>query len=156
MENASKALIIAGAILLSILIISLGIMIFNQAKGAMDGSQMDQLEMQNFNAKFTQYEGKSVRGSTVNSMLQAVVANNMSQDDNSRKVKVVLEAGCVKGSTSEQTQGEDTSQALKVTTGSTYEVSCCVGGDNKPDKGLVYAILVNKVGGTQPTDPGQD
>ena len=31
MENASKALIIAGAILLAILLISLGIMIFNQA-----------------------------------------------------------------------------------------------------------------------------
>ena len=32
MENASKALIIAGAILLAILLISLGIMIFNQAQ----------------------------------------------------------------------------------------------------------------------------
>ena len=31
MENASKALIIAGAILLAILIISLGILIFSQA-----------------------------------------------------------------------------------------------------------------------------
>ena len=32
MENASKALIIAGAILLAILIISLGLIVYNQAK----------------------------------------------------------------------------------------------------------------------------
>ena len=38
MENASKALIIAGAILLSILLISLGIMIFTQAQDATKNS----------------------------------------------------------------------------------------------------------------------
>jgi len=36
MENASKALIIAGAILISILLISLGIMLFNSSKGVTD------------------------------------------------------------------------------------------------------------------------
>ena len=34
METASKSLIIAGAILLSILIIALGVFIFNQAKSS--------------------------------------------------------------------------------------------------------------------------
>ena len=137
MENASKALIIAGAILLSILIISLGIMIFNQAKGAMDGSQMDQLEMQNFNAKFTQYEGKSVRGSTVNSMLQAVVANNMAQDENSRKVKVLF-VDC-EGISNDL--DEDTATAPKVKTGATYFVDCHIDTTGS-DKGLVSAIGV--------------
>ena len=36
MENASKALIIAGAILISILLISLGIMMFNASKSTTD------------------------------------------------------------------------------------------------------------------------
>lgn len=36
MENASKALIIAGAILISILLISLGIIMFNQSKSTTD------------------------------------------------------------------------------------------------------------------------
>lgn len=36
MENASKALIIAGAILISILLISLGIIMFNASKGTTD------------------------------------------------------------------------------------------------------------------------
>lgn len=38
MENASKALIIAGAILVSILLISLGIVMFNSSKGTTDQS----------------------------------------------------------------------------------------------------------------------
>ena len=58
MENASKALIIAGAILLAILLISLGIMIFNQAQSAIDGSGMSDAELTAFNQKFTKYEGK--------------------------------------------------------------------------------------------------
>ena len=36
MENASKALIIAGAILIAILLISLGIIMFNSSKGTTD------------------------------------------------------------------------------------------------------------------------
>ena len=53
MENASKALIIAGAILLAILLISLGIMIFNQAQSVVDGSGMSEAELSTFNSKFT-------------------------------------------------------------------------------------------------------
>ena len=57
MENASKALIIAGAILLAILLISLGIMIFNQAQDTVDNSGMSQAEITAFNNKFLKYEG---------------------------------------------------------------------------------------------------
>ena len=57
MENASKALIIAGAILLAILIISLGILIYNQASGIVSNNSMDEVDIQTFNNKFTQYGG---------------------------------------------------------------------------------------------------
>ena len=79
MENASKALIIAGAILLSILLISLGIIIFNQAKDVVSGSGMTQAEVQSFNSKFTQYEG-NIKGSAVRSMVQEVMSNNNSEE----------------------------------------------------------------------------
>ena len=79
MENASKALIIAGAILLAILLISLGIMIFNQAQSAIDGSGMSDAELTAFNQKFTKYEGKQ-KGSTIRSMVQEVMANNNSSE----------------------------------------------------------------------------
>ena len=38
MENASKALIIAGAILLSILIITIGLYVYSNAKSTIDNS----------------------------------------------------------------------------------------------------------------------
>jgi len=78
MENASKALIIAGAILLAILLISLGIMIFNQAQDVVNGSGMSQAELQAFNSKFTKYEGDR-RGSVVRSLLQEAIASNADQ-----------------------------------------------------------------------------
>ena len=46
MENASKALIIAGAILLAILIIGLGIFIYRQAANTVSDTGMDQLSIQ--------------------------------------------------------------------------------------------------------------
>ena len=76
MENASKALIIAGAILLAILIISLGIMIYNQAAGIAQNNSMNELEIQQFNQKFTQYEGSEIRGSSVRALQQVVNASN--------------------------------------------------------------------------------
>lgn len=82
MENASKALIIAGAILLSILIISLGILIFSQAQDTIDSINMSEQEIMAFNNKFTPYEGTRVRGSQVNALIQAVLSNNQSALDN--------------------------------------------------------------------------
>ena len=79
MENASKALIIAGAILLAILIISLGIMIFNTAKDTISSSGMSQAELSAFNSKFEKYEG-SRKGSEIRSMVQEVMANNNSDE----------------------------------------------------------------------------
>ena len=81
MENASKALIIAGAILLSILLISLGIMIFNQAQSTVNNSGMSQAEVESFNNKFLKYEGKQ-KGSVVRSMINEIIANNaVSEND---------------------------------------------------------------------------
>ena len=57
MENASKALIIAGAILLAILLISLGIMIYNQAQNTVNNSGMSEAELSSYNNKFLKYEG---------------------------------------------------------------------------------------------------
>lgn len=83
MENASKALIIAGAILLSILIIALGIYVFNMAKGATNTDQLDSVEKQTFNSSFTQYEGKTL-GASVSELINAVITNtskNSEADD---------------------------------------------------------------------------
>ena len=75
MENASKALIIAGAILLSILIIALGIFIFNAAKGAVNTDSLDATEIETFNQQFTMYEGDRINGSSVKELLAKCVTN---------------------------------------------------------------------------------
>ncbi|MGN1296899.1 MAG: hypothetical protein ACI4VH_00460 [Clostridia bacterium] len=80
MENASKALIIAGAILLAILLISLGIMIFNQAQTVVNGSGMTEAEITTFNSKFQKYEG-SQKGSVVKSLINDILAVNSDDND---------------------------------------------------------------------------
>ena len=76
MENASKALIIAGAVLISILLISLGIMIYNQAKQVTDNTNLDEVSVTTYNEKFNQYLGEKVKASVVNSLVAAVNQNN--------------------------------------------------------------------------------
>ena len=80
MENASKALIIAGAILLSILIIALGIYVFNMAKGATNTNSLDELEISQFNQLFTTYDGK-LMGNNVTSLMDKLVSNASTNKD---------------------------------------------------------------------------
>lgn len=79
MENASKALIIAGAILLSILIISLGIMVYNNAKNTVGSANLSKQEIQTFNSQWETYVGENKTASEVRTMIQAVIANNAAE-----------------------------------------------------------------------------
>lgn len=122
MENASKALIIAGAILLSILIISLGIMIFGQAEGVIDSNAMDEVAVTTFNQKFLQYEGNNVRGANVNSLLQTVVQNNLqNSEDTSKQITVSVSAS--DWNTGTKPSGKITSIGAKASTGKSYKVT---------------------------------
>lgn len=81
MENASKALIIAGAILLSILIIGLGMMIFNNARDAISGANLDAEKVQAINSKYDSYLGTNVKGSNVKTLCNLVRDNNLTADE---------------------------------------------------------------------------
>ena len=87
MENASKALIIAGAILLAILLISLGIMIFTQAQDVVRESGMTDAEIQTFNSKYIKYEG-TVKGSEVKAMINEVMTSNANEDNTEKQITV--------------------------------------------------------------------
>ena len=93
MENASKALIIAGAILLSILLISLGIMVYNNAKGTVNDANLDSENAQTFNAKFTPYNGTQ-RGSALNSLLDTIIANNATNSAHQITLKIRFNTDC--------------------------------------------------------------
>ena len=93
MENASKALIIAGAILLSILIIGLGMAIYQQAAGAMNGANMDPTKIQAYNSEFLNYEGTQ-SGTQVRALLDTVRSHNLAHtDDPSLNVTVMTSIG---------------------------------------------------------------
>ena len=73
MENASKALIIAGAILLSILIIGLGMTIYQKASGAMSGADLGGTQVQTYNAEFFGSHGMSISCKNTNDIKNAVI-----------------------------------------------------------------------------------
>lgn len=79
MENASKALIIAAAILIAILLISVGVYIVGVATDQINNSDMTSIETTTFNQKFTKYEG-SQKGSMIRSLVQEVMAYNSSKE----------------------------------------------------------------------------
>ena len=136
MENASKALIIAGAILLAILIISLGIMIYNQASGVVNKNAMTEVEVSSFNQRFSQYFGKKVRGANVNSLINTVNNNNMSTDDDTKKVKIVT--GDAANSAEWGKTGSNYTQNAK--TGATYDVDAI----EYTNGGLIKTIKVKQ------------
>ena len=74
MENASKALIIAGAILLAILIIGLGIFIYNQASNTVSDTGMDQVAIRQFNGQFEQYLDRDLSSLEVKSLIDTAKA----------------------------------------------------------------------------------
>ena len=116
MENASKALIIAGAILLSILLISLGIMVYNNAKGTVNNANLDSETVQAFNTKFTQYGGKQ-RGTALNALIDTAIASNAKSG---HTVKIFIAANT---STNTNAYGNDANTGGDVNTAPRFENS---------------------------------
>jgi hypothetical protein len=77
MDNASKALIIAGAILIAVMLVSLGVMLYNTAANVAENSvgSVDALGIQGFNAQFESYFGTKSRAQA-QGLVNKVRANN--------------------------------------------------------------------------------
>lgn len=77
MENASKALLIAGSILVVILLIAMGVRVFNSTSGTTDSVEgtMQTTEATMFNNKFTQYVGTK-SATQARSLINMVISNN--------------------------------------------------------------------------------
>lgn len=124
MENASKALIIAGAILLSILIIGLGMFIYRQAAGVMNNTGLDELAVEQHNSEYTQYEGTKVSGTQVKALVKKIEANNRAHaDDESLRISIESNVtGLEIDASADPTTGE--SMASKIKSGFNYKVEC--------------------------------
>ena len=77
MDNASKALIMAGAILIAVAIVGIGIYIFSAANGMTDDAlnQIDALTVTSINSQLQQYEG-TIRGREVKALLNTARSIN--------------------------------------------------------------------------------
>ena len=127
MENASKALIIAGSVLIAILIISLGLFIFKSTEGTTDQTKKlgETLEVQQFNSQFLKYCGDSVKGSQVRTLCEVIIAHNA---NSSTKVTINNE---------ENGTQIDSKVKTKIKTNKTYSVTPAYNTD-----GLIYSITV--------------
>ncbi len=112
MENASKALIIAGAILLSILIIGLGVAVFNNANSTSGKADLSVQEIAAHNAQFEAYDGR-IKGQQVRTLVNMIKKNNEEYEDRIIEVTGVVEFG---GEGSESDKTVDMSSIKNTTT----------------------------------------
>ena len=121
MENASKALIIAGAILISILIIAIGMYIYTSSTGSINEaiSQMDTQEVQAFNSQWTNYEGVQT-GSQVKSMLTQMIGQANTYQDEPAKV-VAIDASQLDAAYKSVYQEDLKVNAIGITSGTIQE-----------------------------------
>ena len=143
MENASKALIIAGAILLSIAIIGVGMFVYNSVSDTITGSvDMSQQEMAAYNQDFENYRGTK-RGTQVRQLCDLIRQHNMAVTDPSQEIALIegtatdTLAPTATGSAG-TTSSEITTIRNKILSGRLYEVS--LGYD--PQSGLVTQVGV--------------
>lgn len=90
-----------------------------------------------YNKTFEQYEGNNIRGATVNGLLQTILANNYSyEDDDSHIIKQIN----FNGEEFEVTEENITLIRSEVNVGETYSVEC----EKDENTGLVNRIVINK------------
>lgn len=126
MENASKALIIAGSILISILIVGLGVIIYNNVSQIAGKSSLGTQEIASHNSPFENYFGTNVSGSNVKALLSAVTTNNNQAGANDEVIgnKIYV----IKG---DNDKSAVTASSIK--TGRTYTIKV-LNGDGYSDK----------------------
>ena len=139
MENATKALLIAAAVLVAILIISLGLAVYNKASSATDSADLSATEIQAQNEKFLKYEGKNRRGSEVNALLETVLNSNLTAKTDGAKISV--------GKTENGVDYLDKSKSTytKVDTSKLYTIKCI----RDTNGGNITSIVVEEQGASK-------
>ena len=56
-------------------------MVYNQAKSTVSDANLDSEQIQTYNNKFTMYCGQNVQAAKVNSLIEAINANNTTNDN---------------------------------------------------------------------------
>lgn len=121
MENASKAMIMAGGVLIGILILSLAVYLFADfaTTSAEINKQNEQSQITQFNSKFTSYEGKS--GITIYDVITvagyAYENNKYYENSESDKIIVILNRNHIQNYTEEQKNNLIKSEQANINSG---------------------------------------
>ena len=135
MENASKALIMAGAILIAILIISLSILIFTRFQTAAEQeTNMDKEMIQSFNSKISPYLG-TISSTQVNALLQYCLSVNLAAKQAEETEKIIT----VSYPPSKTLDGSSTTYS-RVPSGKYYNVD----GTPNSKTGLITTIKITE------------
>ena len=140
MENASKALIIAGAIILSVLIIILGMYFYNQAAGVGKSVNMTEYEIQQFNSKFTMYEGE-ISGAQAKQLCDVIENHNAAYSNEQTKQVAVAEISQDAKATDTSKIGQGRARKSYIQDGLRYKVT--IGYDTST--GLVSNIGIQAI-----------
>ena len=128
MENATKALMIAAAILVAIIIISLGLNVVRQGQEAVQSADMSAAEIEAYNSQFTAYEGTNRSTADVNALLGKVLSHNQTQAQQNTGRSVTV--SCANGG------AVNNNSITRVTGSSRYTITCTL------TNGLVTAITI--------------
>lgn len=144
MENASKALLIAGAVLIVIVLISVGMLIVNQASSVTDqaadlttGQAVD-----TFNTQFQNYAGVQ-KGSSIKSLLSSISTSNATNENTSKHLITVT---IVDGTTSTaalaatSNSTEITKKVSEIVNSAKYKVELTA----KDTEGYINAITITR------------
>lgn len=144
MENASKALLIAGAILLAILIIALGMRVFQNSSVNVN---LDPQKAQAYNAEFEGYLGDNINGANVKALIRIVQSHNRAnQADPSLQILIndSVDAPTTTAQTTVITMNENTADsAYNVNTYGTAKSYKVVGGFD-PKSGYLVSIAIKQ------------
>ena len=132
MENASKALVIAGAILATLMIIGLGIVIINNVTGVINGAGVDRQAAQANNSQYESVMGDNVSSASVKQLITLVRTNNITATQNGEDMVKIAFVDAT-GTTEELKGPQDMSTAIKA--GTRYKVSVY---DDKTEKEAPY------------------
>ena len=119
MENASKALIIVGAVLIAILLIGFGVMIMNSSTSQVDTSVLNSQAAQAHNSSFTNYTGEKKKASEVKTLMNNVTTNNVTGKTADTPQQVYVKFGTEAG---KETFQDPSAVSAAVRNGYTYNV----------------------------------
>lgn len=140
MENASKALILAGSILIAIIIISLGVMIFrNMSNSVINNPSLDKQTISAFNSRIEPYIGENKSGSQVNTLRDIAISINNNakvQGGSMQYVNMTINGDTV--TSYNPSSNEVTIVNKKAETGKFYKVEPTY----NPETGLINTITV--------------